>query len=460
MNIENSHPNFDQKEGEWLLNKNREEREYIQKQWAKQDKVPPFPEDNCGIMSRFRKIVSDHTDMPKKFIIPVSYLIIAETIGRFYELEGLRKFRPNLFIILASAPKIGRRGTLLKIFNQVLQAAFLTYHELKDDIQKGIEELKAHQLEGGSPQGLVDEINYYKEKHKIKSYAITSSEFGKLFKSIAEGKSYKEGTDALYCKLWSGEPYTESFSRRGKEDAEPRYLPPNQYFNLLGMMQKIGKYLTNEDVAETGLARRFSIWNVEGIELVDNHKPLLGRNEDEMFGQLFELGEELGKRMVDAEKKLDENNGMLISIGVTDDAKEKINELERTLGLKAKENDEDPYSLFIQGQVDQVLKYCMNRALSRNSTTINLEDLRIALAHAKIATKPLKPIFDALGSKSKMKDPEHIKNKIAEYFNKGLTRSEVQSSMSPYCKAKEFNIYIEELFADRRITNKQLQKKS
>ena len=459
-----NHPNFDQKEAEYNLKKDREEREYVKKQWAKQDKKKDeeltFPEDKCGIMTRFRKIVSAHTDIPQKFIIPVSYMIIAETIGRFYKLEGLHNFRPNLFVILASAPKIGRRGTLLKVFNHVLQSAFITYYETLGEIKKIGMELKAHQLEGGSPQGLVDDINYYKKEKKINSFAVTSSEFGKLFKSIAGGKNYKEGTDALYCKLWSGESYTESFSRRGNPNAEPRYLEPNQYFNLLGMMQKIDKYLTSEDVAETGLARRLSIWNVEGTELIDNHKPLLGRDEEEMFRQLEQLGDDLGKMMVIAAKKFEENKGRLLSINVSDDAKEQINKIDHQLGLKAKENDEDPYSLFIQGQVDQVLKYCLNRALSRNSSTVDLDDLRIAFVHAKIATKPLKPIFDALGSKSKMKDPEHIKNKIIEYFNKGFTKTTVQQSMSSYCKGKEFNIFIQELLEEGRITQEQLLKKS
>jgi len=446
--------------------KTSEAREAINKSVKNQQKnnvggnSTELPSDDCGYMSRFRNIIEEHTDIPEKFTVAASYLLISETLGRFYKLKELEGYRPNLYIILASAPKITRRGSLTKAFTFVLETAFKIYYkELKNDKKLNFE-IRAHMLEGGSPQGLVDDINYFREC-SIESFAVRSTEFGKLFKKIYTGDSYVSGMDALLCKLWSGESYYESFSHRGKEKPEPRYLPSNQYFNLFGTMQKIEKYLTDKKVAETGLARRLSIWNVEGEELIDKHKPLLGRDEEGMYHKLEELGEELGIAMYQTHQKVEENNGELLELKFTSESASKFNELDRILDIKAKNNDDDPYSLYIQGQVDQALKFAMNRAISRNLTIIELEDFKVALSHAKISAKPLKPLFDMMKLPEKMKSEANLLNKMEGYFKKGKTRSEVQQRMSSYDVRKDkFHDYIETLLKEGRITKEQLQGKS
>ncbi len=413
--------------------------------------------DNNCFMERFQNIIEEYTDVPEKFTTAVSYPLIAETLGRFYKLTHLKDYRPNLYIILASAPRIGRRGSLTKAFSYVLEGVFSIYYkELKKDELLGYE-IKAHMLEGGSPQGLIDDINYFWDTG-IVSYAIRSSEFGRLFKLIYQGTNYMNGMDGLLCKLWSGESYYESFSSRGKKH-KPRYLPPNRYFNLLGTMQKAEKYLDDKKVAETGLARRLSIWDVSGEELLDKYKPLLGRDEEKMYIKLGELGQELGKRMFDTRNRLGDNDFLYLDF--TDGAKEKFNDLDRTLDRKAKENDDDPYYLFIQGQIDQTLKFAMNRAISRGSDVINEEDFDVSLSHAKISAIPLKPLFNKLKVPKIMRDKEHLLSKMEDYFKRGLSRSKVQQRMIGYgVHAFEFNEYLSVLIDDGRLSEEQIKPKS
>ena len=408
-------------------------------------------------MNSFQNIIEEYTDVPEKFTTAISYLIISETLGRFYKLRGLKDYRPNLFIILASAPRITRRGSLTKAFSYILEGAFSNYYkELQNEKLLGFE-IKAHMLEGGSPQGLIDDINYFESKG-INSFAIRSSEFGRLFKSIYQGTNYMNGMDGLLCKLWSGESHYESFSMRGKKH-EPRFLKSNQYFNLLGTMQKADKYLDDKRVAETGLARRLSIWNISGEEILNNHKPLLGRDEDKMYDKLNLLGKELGRRMYETKMKLGDNDFLYLDF--TDEAEKKFNALDKTLDKKAKENDDDPYSLFIQGQIDQALKFAMNRAISRGSEVINIDDFNVSLSHTRISAKPLKPLFDKLKVPKIMRDKEHLLNKMEQYFKEGQSRTEVQKRMSGYgLHAIDFNEYLGILYEDGRITEEQFRPKS
>ena len=413
--------------------------------------------DNNCFMKRFQNIIGEFTDVPEKFTLAVSYPLIAETLGRFYKLSHLKDYRPNLYIILASAPRITRRGSLTKAFSYVLEGAFSNYYkELEKDELLSFE-IKAHMLEGGSPQGLIDDINYFWDSG-IVSFAIRSSEFGRLFKSIYEGTNYMNGMDGLLCKLWSGESFYESFSSRGKKH-NPRFLPPNRYFNLLGTMQKAEKYLDDKKVAETGLARRLSIWDVSGKELLDNHKPLLGRDEDKMYKKLKELGQELGKCMYDTQVKIDDND--LLYLDFTDEAEVKFNELDSLLDKKAKENDDDPYCLFIQGQIDQTLKFAMNRAISRGSNIIDISDFEVSLSHAKMSAKPLKPLFDKLKVPKLMRNKEHLLKKMEDYFKKGLSRADVQQRMMGYgVHAIRFNDYLGILVDDGRLSEEQIKPKS
>jgi len=415
-------------------------------------------EDNGCFMNRFQKIIGEHTDIPDKFTTAISYVLISETLGRFYKIEYLKDYRPNLYIVLASAPRITRRGSLTKAFSYVLDGAFANYYKILDKDKLLSFEIEAHMLEGGSPQGLIDDINYFRNKG-IDSFAIRSTEFGRLFKSIYQGANYMSGMDELLCKLWSGESKYESFSKRGKNKHEPRFLPPNQYFNLLGTMQKAEKYLDDKKVAETGLARRLSIWNIEGEELLNKHKPWLGRNENKMYKSLDKLGKEIGECMYKTNMKLD--NSDFLYLHFTDKAKDKFNELDRMLDMRAKKNDDDPYSLFLQGQIDQALKFAMNRAISRGSHIIDKNDFEISLKHAKMSAQPLKPLFERLKVPKKMRDRENLLNKMEKYFKKGLSRSKVQQRMSGYgVHATEFNNYLGILSEDGRINEEQYKPKS
>ena len=103
------------------------------------------------IIQEFSDILGMHTDIPEAFRIAGGYFVNSVTLGRFYKLEDMHNYRPNIFVLLASPPKITRRGELIKGIKTVIFNAFKTYHNLlKDD--KDLDANKAHMFDGGSPE--------------------------------------------------------------------------------------------------------------------------------------------------------------------------------------------------------------------------------------------------------------------------------------------------------------------
>jgi hypothetical protein len=365
------------------------------------------------IIADFFNIVKKHTDIPNAFIIAGAYGIVARTVGRFFKFEDLKNYRPNLFIILASPPKMTRRGELLNCIKQTTDAAFNTYHELLKS-PNALEEQKAHMLDGGSPQGLIDDINNFREKG-ISSYAITSTEFGKRFEKIISDSSYMKGMDSLLCKLYSGESDYESFSERGAKGG-PRFLPPDQYFNLIGTMQKLEKYVTEKSFAETGLARRMSVFSLSGKDLPDkNYKPLLGRNVEVLYNDLEVLGREIGNMMFKYHQQVEEKGECLV-ITYSDIIRDEINRLDKEYTDKAKKLEDNPYYLYLQGRSDQIIKFAMNRAIAHDSLNIGNEELEHAKRHVNCGTKDIRSVLENLVIPEKLRNKEKQIEKLFTFI--------------------------------------------
>jgi hypothetical protein len=338
-----------------------------------------------NLQDRFITIIKNHTDIPEKFLIATSYSLVAQTVGRFVFLEELPYYRPNIFVILAGAPRVPRRGELFKLHGVTFRESVRQYHGLNGCEEKASLDIQAHMLDGGSPQGIADAINEFREKKNITSYAIKSNEFGRKLDQIFNDIGYMRGMDSLLCQLWSGESYLESFSTRG-EDKRPRYIPEGMYFNLLGGMQKANNYIHDKKISETGLGRRLSIWNVEGADTIGNYKPFFGRKPIEMNQELTSLGKDIGDAMFAYQ------SGVYLKID--DDFNREFSKKEEELTRYAKENDTSPYFLFLQGQIDQILKFSMLRCIADGRTTLTLSDYNQAFIHAVMSTKDLKEMFD------------------------------------------------------------------
>jgi len=117
-------------------------------------------------IQEFRTIVNKYSDIPKIFTEAGGLSIISTCLGRFYYIPNARGIRPNLFIIFSSAPHITRRSYIIRCIQKVKHSAFNKYilllnkeTKLSDSSRERYNnEIKAHILESGSPEGLIDDI--------------------------------------------------------------------------------------------------------------------------------------------------------------------------------------------------------------------------------------------------------------------------------------------------------------
>lgn len=377
------------------------------------------------LTKEFVDIVSNHSDVPRNFQLAGAYSIISQTIGRYYELYDFSNLKPNTYIIVASAPRFTRRGELLKCVKKVTNTAFEVYNSETNNAEY---EKKSNMLEGGSVEGLTDDVNYFKEKG-VNSFCLCSSEFGRILTGIKRDKSYMTGMDSLLCKLYSGEPFYQSFSKRRTGEYKPRYLAPGTYFNIFGTMQK-PKYYFDNKMSQTGLVRRLSLFSVEGHEVLDNYRAPLGRDTDILYKKLKYLGEKIGSKMLELEEQLQDDS--LISITYNDEVKNKFNEYDEQVTRMAKINDENAYYLYKQGQFDQMLKFSMLRAISDNRKELTLEDFNLAKTHVEIATRDLQNILEGTMIPKEQKQYEDNLKRLSHYMKQGLRKREIQQRMISY----------------------------
>lgn len=211
-----------------------------------------------NFIDRFIEITEKIVDSPREFIEGAALSLISSTLGRFHVIQKSRGKHPQTFIVLCSAPGIGRRGELNKCYNIVLKSAIYTYVKQKfvkeEEVKKQYAaEKRAMFLEGGSEQGLIDIIEELKDKG-VRGFLLNASEFGSILDSIRTG-GYMHGLNKLFCKLWSEEFKIEDFSHRDPRKPQARVLREGTYFCIMGYMQKAEDYLV-EEMSKVGLLRR------------------------------------------------------------------------------------------------------------------------------------------------------------------------------------------------------------
>ncbi|MFA5102487.1 MAG: hypothetical protein WC525_04990 [Candidatus Thermoplasmatota archaeon] len=407
-------------------------------------------------ITRFESSLKKHTDINDFFRNAGGYTIIAQTLGRYYILDDY-ELRPNMYIMVSSPPRMGRRGDLFHYVDIVKNSCFDQFHNAglspENRAKKNLE-ITAHSLDGGSPQGLIDDINQFRDGTNG-SVAIQSEEFGKRLEGILNNEGYMSRMDSILCKAYNGQFDYESFSNR---QGGARILHPGYYFNIFGGLQKIGKYITNTHFSDIGLGRRFNIRAVDGFYLRDNtiKQPLLGRKVSDLIVSLNKIGGEIGERMKQVDKEFNDNNKKLIVLTYTDEVRDYVNRLDAELDKMAKENDTNPYYLFKQGEADQILKHAMNRCISYKRTEIIMDDIKEAERLTGCGMEDLKEILESTLLPEMEKKRKQNLSAMVRYFKQGKTRREVQQSMYAYGVTnkkpeREFDHLIEELLEQKKI---------
>lgn len=408
------------------------------------------------IVKRFKEIVTPHTDIPECFVEASGYSIISCCLGRFYKIPMSGGKRPNLYLVLASAPAIGRRSEMLKLTNMVKRSAFKNYtsliHSKEDHDDAYRNEVIAHMLECGSEEGIIDDINYFREKG-VNSFCLSSPEFGKVLTSIKHSKGYMAGFDDVLVRLWTGESYYQSSSHKTNKGYMPRFLPEGTYFNLFSTTQKLKHYL-DEGMSATGLVRRLLFVSVEGKDLT-HYKPPLGRDTEKMEKDLTGLGVLIGRIMFSCHKE-----GELTNLPLELDAFNTINENATYWEKKARENDENDYYLYQVTRWEHITKISACDALSTLKNKITLENVNRAIQFVDNATKDIRIILEEVVIPKYEKKAYNDKKRMLKLIQEeGANRTKLQQGMTPYgVKKRRLNQYLVEMKNDEDITEEEFNK--
>lgn len=372
-------------------------------------------------LNRFINISENIVDSPREFIEGAGLSLISTTLGRYYRIVGGRGKQPNLYVIISCAPGIGRRGAINKLFNKTLNSAISNYCQLigHPDLKEAYNiEKKSTSIESGSPQGLVDSIEDLKE-NGARSFLLNSPEFGIILDGIKNG-GYMAGFNHLLCKLWSGEGGNEDFSRRG-DKPKSRLLREGTYFCLLGFMQKAEDYL-DEKLSKVGLLRRLLLIDKKGEDM-DRHIPAIIDTYRSGIDELEELGKEIGEEMYKCYQRCEEDKKKVLESGgyfsedypgfvdvvMDEDVKNEINRVEKEQHTLAKNNDSDPYYLYIQSRWEYILKIAVCYAIAEGKVFVKMEHLVRAKKFVKSSDKDIEPVIRSILVSKVRKD--HIKDK-------------------------------------------------
>ncbi len=355
----------------------------------------------ANFIDRFIEITQKIVDSPRDFIEGAALSLISATIGRFHVIEKSRGKHPQTFIILCSAPGIGRRGELNKCYNIVVKSAISTYVKERfveeAEIKKQYDaEKRAMFLEGGSEQGLIDIIEELKDKG-VRGFLLNASEFGDILDSIRK-EGYMHGLNKLFCKLWSEEYKIEDFSHRDPRKPPARVLREGTYFCIMGFMQKAENYLV-EEMSKVGLLRRLLIIDKKGTEMV-RHLPAISEEYGVCTEQLEELGRDIGKRMYELSEgckavKTDALNGHppCIEVIMEKAVEDEINRIEEKLHTDAKMHDKDPYFLYQQSRWEYILKLATCYAIADSKLVVSMDYLERAFGFIASCNENIEPII-------------------------------------------------------------------
>jgi len=396
-------------------------------------------------INRFIHIIKKHSDIPKSFVVAGALILISTCFGRFFTIKDSRGKRPNLYIILSGAPALTRRSELVKYVNIVLFTALKRFCELcgKDKLN----EIKAHMLEGGSPEGLVDDIEALKNE-SCECFLLNSSEFGRILDGIKK-TNYMAGFQQLLIKLWSGESDYQSFSKRS--DAPSRYLSPGTYFGIFGVMQKAKHYI-DENMSKTGLIRRLLILIVEGEDLKDWKPPLI-RDADRCKKELEALGIEIGEKMYEHYKNYEERD-QLIQLDYSDEVQKEINKMAEEHEKLARDDDDNPYYLFLVTRWEYYLKVASCYALDDDSLTIEIEHLKKAIKFVDRASKAIRETLQGCLVPINIRRREDMYKKVERIVKKKkkILRRKMQQYLSSYgVRKKEFQTLMDGCIEEKII---------
>lgn len=214
-----------------------------------------LPEEH--FISRYiEDYASERTDAYPDYHFGAALQLLSIAVERnaVIDVTPTKKF-PNLWINLVGLSTVSRKSTSMKLADLVLREAGLEHKKLADDF---------------SPEALVDEL----EQDAKKVY--WNDEMETFYSEL--GKNYKQGTDALFAKLYDNPSSHKRKLRNEEVEAE------DVYFNIFGacVPRQIIDSIGGEQAESGFLPRMLFIWCERPKEIRDIETGVSDRQEAEL----------------------------------------------------------------------------------------------------------------------------------------------------------------------------------
>lgn len=405
-----------------------------------------------NLIQKYLDITQKYSDAPEIFLEAGAYHIISTLLGRFFFLKDIKIRRPNTWFIISSIPGRMRRSSALDYANNVIYSALMEYYYRQDasiDINDGLSKFRLSDIEEGSPEGIVDRIQEGIEEG-VNSYHITSSEFGGVLQKIA-GKGYEKGVDSLLSKLYYGESFNQSLSRRG--GGRSRDIPKGMYVTMYSAMQEPSLYLS-ESMSRQGLLRRIKIMWVKPEDIdMKNWKSPFEKGYDDIWDELKEYA--VNDIVPLMQEYYSKDN--LKEIRFTPEVKEKVEGEARRIDEELL-NDPSDLNLYMQTQWEYQVKVSVLEAIAEGDKNIDYATYRhldTANSFLKKANRNTPDMMKTLAMIHKEKHTEdkleRVRRKITRAGAEGIRYSDILTSFRGMTTLELQRNYISTLLGQGKI---------
>lgn len=332
------------------------------------------------------KTLEQFIDAPRTFLIGGAYWLNSALLGQFYRCEVIPSGMPNVWYVMSSIPGRCRRSSVMGAYvtiyrkvmsnylektgaidqiNQVLKEEFEQLPEKEQQKKKNKPEyitnmtyIENTRLEEGTPEGIMDAIQFAYENYQIMSYHFTNPEFGGTLSQMgARGTPY--GISRIMSMLWSAEPGKVNLSMRS-DKGSIRYIPEGLFVTLFAGMQEPWEYVDKRSIKQ-GLMRRTP---VDYVFAHERYLPLISGNRRLYKAAIDAIADKLTERMLQIHEYKMESAYDYLYANFDQNVWKMVNDYDEQWNRKVDEHG-TLVNIMLQSKGVHLSKYAIVRALAR-----------------------------------------------------------------------------------------------
>lgn len=334
------------------------------------------------------KTLEKYIDAPTSFLIGGAYWLNSALLGQFYRCEDIPSGMPNVWYVMASIPGRCRRSSVMgayvtiyrKVmkkylevtgitdkFNQIMREKFEALPEKEQKKKKNKPKYISHmmyientRLEEGTPEGIMDAIQFAYENYQIESFHFTNPEFGGTLSQMgAKGTPY--GISRIMSMLWSAEPGKVNLSMRS-DKGSVRYIPEGLFITLFAGMQEPWTYVDKRSIKQ-GLMRRAP---VDYVLAHEGYLPLIGYNRRLYKAAIDAIADKLTEKMLQIREYKMEWAYDYLYANFDQNVWELVNKYDELWNRKVDQHG-TLVNIMLQSKGVHLSKYALVRALARGT---------------------------------------------------------------------------------------------